>query len=103
CREENLVAFIGSGMVFDNQPIGVIRLYARQPRKFTSAERKLIRSIGESAAAAVEQARLLKMQARQRRTQRALRIAGAVQKRMLPEVTPRFDGLQLAARYQPSQ
>lgn len=103
CREENLVAFIGSGMVFDNQPIGVIRLYARQPRKFTSAERKLIRSIGESAAAAVEQARLLKMQARQRRTQRALRIAGAVQKRMLPEVTPSFPGVQLAARYQPSQ
>ena len=103
CREENLVAFIGSGMVFDNQPIGVIRLYARQPRKFTSAERKLIRSIGESAAAAVEQARLLKMQARQRRTQRALRIAGAVQKRMLPEVTPSFAGVQLAARYQPSQ
>ncbi len=103
CREEKLAAFIGSGMVFDDQPIGVIRLYSRHARKFTSAERKLIRSIGESAAAAVEQARLLKMQARQRRTQRALRIAGAVQKRMLPEVTPRYDGLQLAARYQPSQ
>ena len=103
CREENLVSFIGTGMVFDGQPIGVIRLYARQRRSFSAAERKLIRSIGESAAAAVEQARLLKMQARQRRTQRALRIAGAVQKRMLPEVTPRFDGIQLAARYQPSQ
>lgn len=103
CREENLAAFIGTGMVFDDQPIGVIRLYARVPRKFTPAERKLIRSIGESAAAAVEQARLLSMQARQRRTQRALRIAGAVQKRMLPEITPRFDGIQLAAKYQPSQ
>lgn len=103
CRTENLAAFIGTGMVFDDQPIGVIRLYSRQPRKFTSAERKLIRSIGESAAASVEQARLLKMQARQRRTQRALRIAGAVQKRMLPEVTPKLAGIDLAAKYQPSQ
>ena len=103
CSEENLVGFIGTGMVFDGQPIGVIRLYSRHARKFTSAERNLIKSIGESAAAAVEQARLLKMQARQRRTQRALRIAGAVQKRMLPEVTPRFEGIQLAAKYQPSQ
>lgn len=102
-RDEQLAAFIGAGMVFDGQPIGVIRLYARHARTFTSAERKLVRSIGESAAAAVEQARLLKMQARQRRTQRALRIAGAVQKRMLPEVTPRFDGIDLAAKYQPSQ
>ncbi|CAN0569481.1 unnamed protein product, partial [Laminaria digitata] len=103
CREEKLVSFIGTGMVFDGQPIGVIRLYARQRRAFSAAERKLIRSIGESAAAAVEQARLLKMQARHRRTQRALRIAGAVQKRMLPEITPSFEGIQLAARYQPSQ
>lgn len=103
CRAENLAGFIGTGMVFDGQPIGVIRLYARQARKFSRAERQLIRSIGESAAAAVEQARLLKMQARQRRTQRALLIAGAVQKRMLPEVTPSFEGIQLAARYQPSQ
>jgi sigma-B regulation protein RsbU (phosphoserine phosphatase) len=103
CREENLAAFICTGMVFDDHPIGVIRLYAEQPRVFTKAEHKLIQSIGESAAAAVEQARLLKMQARQRRTQRALRIAGAVQKRMLPQRTPSFPGIQLAGRYQPSQ
>lgn len=103
CAQENLVSFIGCGMVFDGQPIGVIRLYSRQRRVFTSAERKLIRSIGESAAAVVEQARLLQMQARQRRTQRALLIAGAVQKRMLPQVIPSFSGIQIAARYQPSQ
>lgn len=103
CAEENLVSFIGCGMVFDGQPIGVIRIYTRQRRVFTSAERKLIRSIGESAAAVVEQARLLQMQARQRRTQRALRIAGAVQKRMLPQVIPAYEGVQIAARYQPSQ
>lgn len=103
CASEGLRSFIGAGMVFDGQPIGVIRLYARLHRVFTSNERKLIRSIGESAAAAVEQARLLKMQARQRRTQRALQIAGAVQKRMLPEVTPRFKGIELAARYHPNQ
>lgn len=103
CREEGLVSFLGTGMVFDKHPIGVIRLYSRTPRVFTAAERKLIRSIGESAAAAVEQARLLKMQARQRRMHRALKIAGAVQKRMLPEVTPRFRGIELAARYHPSQ
>lgn len=103
CIEEGLVSFIGCGMVFDGQPIGVIRMYTRQRRIFTSAERKLIRSIAESAAAAVEQARLLQMQARQRRTQRALRIAGAVQKRMLPQVIPSYPGIQVAARYQPSQ
>ncbi len=103
CRHENLVAFLGTGMVFDGHPIGVIRLYARARRIFSSAERKLIKSIGESAAAAVEQARLIRMQAQQRRVQRALRIAGEVQKRMLPEVVPSYEHIDLAARYHPSQ
>ncbi len=103
CEEEELIAFIGTGMVFDKRPVGVIRLYANHPREFSSSERHLVRSIAESAAAAVEQARLLKLQARQRRTHRSLRIAGAVQKRMLPEVTPKFDKIDLAARYRPSQ
>ena len=103
CKGEGLVAFLGTGMVFDGRPIGVIRLYARRPREFSASERNLIRSIAESAAAAVEQARLLKLQARERRMHRSLRIAGAVQKRMLPEVTPKFDHIELAARYRPSQ
>jgi phosphoserine phosphatase RsbU/P len=103
CRTEGLIAFIGTGFVFDARPIGLIRLYSKTKREFTASERQLIRSIGESAAAAVEQARLLKLQARQRRIHRSLKIAGAVQKRMLPEVTPSFDRIELAARYHPSQ
>jgi len=103
CQEEGLVAFLGAGMVFNGKPIGVIRLYSKTKREFSKADRSLIRSIGESAAAAVEQARLLKLQARQRRMHRSLKIAGAVQKRMLPEVTPRFERLELAGRYHPSQ
>lgn len=103
CQSEGLIAFLGTGMVFNDHPIGVIRLYSKEEREFSAAERELVRSIGESAAAAVEQARLLKLQARQRRMHRSLMIAGAVQKRMLPEVTPSFEHIELAARYQPSQ
>ena len=103
CLSEGLIAFLGTGMVFNSHPIGVIRLYSKVPREFSAAERELVRSIGESAAAAVEQARLLKLQARERRMHRSLMIAGAVQKRMLPEVTPSFERIELAARYQPSQ
>ncbi len=103
CRDEGLIAFVGTGLVFNGRPIGVIRLYSKTPREFSLAERHLVRSIAESAAAAVEQARLLKLQARQRRMHRSLKIAGAVQKRMLPEETPRFEHIELAARYRPSQ
>ncbi len=103
CRAEGLGSFLGVGMVFDGRPIGVIRLYARTKRVFTRAEKSLVRSIGQSAAAAVEQARMIKMKARERRTHRALRIASAVQKRMLPEKIPQLPGIQLAAKFRPSQ
>ncbi len=103
CQAEGLIAFMGTGLVFNERPIGVIRLYAKSKREFSLAERRLVRSIAESAAAAVEQARLLKFQARERRMHRSLKIAGAVQKRMLPEVIPQFKGIELAARYRPSQ
>ncbi len=103
CKQEKLISFLGTGMVFDNHPIGVIRLYAHHEREFSLAERNLVRSIAESAAAAVEQARLLKLQARERRMHRSLKIAGAVQKRMLPEETPKHPNIDLAGRYRPSQ
>ncbi len=103
CRAEGLGSFLGTGMVFDGRPIGVIRLYARSKRVFTSSEKALIRSIGQSSAAAVEQARMIKLRARKRRTDRALKVAGEVQKRMLPREIPQYPGLDLAARFRPSQ
>ena len=99
---EGLKSFIGAGMVFDGRPIGVIRLYSRTERVFTGAESRLIRSIGQSAAMAVEQARLIKMKARERRTQRSLKIAATVQKRMMPDRLPTVENLDIAARFRPS-
>jgi phosphoserine phosphatase RsbU/P len=99
---EGLRSFLGTGMVFDGRPIGVIRLYSRSQRSFSGAERRLIRSIGQSAAMAVEQARLIKMKARERRTQRALKIAGTVQQRMMPDRLPVVEHLDIAARFRPS-
>jgi sigma-B regulation protein RsbU (phosphoserine phosphatase) len=102
CAEEGLGSIMSAGMVFDGRPIGVIRVYDRAPREFSRAERRLLRSIAQSAAASVEQARLIQLRARERRTQRALRIAGAVQQRMMPSEVPRVRGVDLAARYRPS-
>ena len=99
---EELKSFLGAGMVFDGHPIGVIRLYSRTRRSFTGAECRLIRSIGQSAAMAVEQARLIKMKARERRTQRTLKIAATVQKRMMPDRLPVVESLDIAARFRPS-
>ncbi len=102
CRAERLGSYIGAGMIFSGRPIGVMRLYAREPRSFSASDRRLIRSIAQQAAAAVEQARLLGMRERERRVQRSLQVAGEVQRRMLPRHPPSMDTLESAARYVPS-
>jgi len=102
CRAERLGSYIGAGMIFSGRPIGVMRLYARGPRAFSASDRRLVRSIAQQAAAAVEQARLLGMRERERRVQRSLQVAGEVQRRMLPRHPPSMAKLESAARYVPS-
>ena len=99
---EGVRSFVTAGMVFRDEPIGVIRLYGRTPRSFSEAEKQLLSSIGQQAALAVEQARLLDMQRRERRMQAQLKIASDVQRRMLPEHAPSIAGVDVAARYVPS-
>lgn len=102
CREEGLGAFISAGLIFGGRALGVIRLYSRAPRAFSATERRLVRSIGQQAGAAVEQARLLKLRARERRVQRALKVAGSIQQRMLARQVPAIGPVEVAARFVPT-
>ncbi len=99
---ENLVSFINAGMVFQERPLGVIRLYSRAARTFTPADRRLIKSIALQAAVAVQQARLLKVEQEDAKIRRQLVLAANVQRRMMPRGLPTFSRLDLAARYEPS-
>lgn len=101
-RQEGLRAAIHAGLVFQGRAIGVIRLYDRQVRQFDESEKRLIRSMAQQAAVAVEQARLLKIQEREQRIERQLQLAADVQRRMLPRSIPQLPRLELAARYVPS-
>lgn len=100
--EEGLVSAMHAGIIFQNRPLGVIRLYSRQRRTFGDFDRRLLRSIAQQAAVAIEQARLLRLREEERRIQRQLELAADVQRRMLPSKLPQFPRLELAARYVPS-
>lgn len=100
--EEGLVSCLHAGMVFQNRPLGVIRLYSKQKRTFGDFHRRLLRSIAQQAAIAIEQARLLRLSEEEQRIQRQLELAADVQRRMLPSRVPQIPGIDLAARYVPS-
>lgn len=99
---EGLRSFIGAGLVFQGRPIGVMRLYSRSPRQFSDADKRLLRSVAEQSAVAVEQSRLLRVLEHERQMQRQLQLAADVQRRMLPATNLRFEGFDAAARYIPS-
>lgn len=100
---EELCATIQAGMVVQNRPLGVIRLYARECRNFDEGERRLLRSIAQQSAVAVQQARLLKVQEEEQRIQRQLQLAADVQRRMLPKHVPATrPNIDVAAKYVPS-
>ena len=100
--EEGLVSAMHAGIIFQNRPLGVIRLYSRRRRTFGDFDRRLLRSIAQQAAIAIEQARLLRLREEERRIQRQLELAADVQRRMLPARVPQIPPLDLAARYVPS-
>ncbi len=99
---ERLGAAIHAGLVFKNRPLGVVRLYSREPRTFSDADRRLLASLVAQASAALEQARLLRFEQEEQRIQRQLQLASDVQRRMLPRSVPSIRTLDMAARYIPS-
>ncbi len=101
-RAEGVVAFLSAGLVVRGRPIGVIRLYGKSARTFNEWDKRLIRSIGNQAAAAVDQARLFRIEDHEKLVQRQLSIASDVQRRMLPRSLPSAPGIDIAARYEPS-
>ena len=102
CIDENVRGFVSTGLTFGRRSIGLIRLYSRTPRAFTAGELRLLKSIGQHAAAAVEQARLIEAETRERAVAEQLRLAGEVQSRMLPRTLPVREGVTIAARSVPS-
>lgn len=99
---EGIAAAMNAGLIFQNKPLGVIRLYSHEPRIFTDSERRLLRGIAEQAAVAVEQSRLLRLKEEEERVQRQLTFAADVQRRMMPGTFPVPAGLDAAARWLPS-
>lgn len=104
-RAEGVASVINAGIVSHGRALGVMRCYGTAPRHFSEPDRRVLASIAQQTAIAVEQARLIQARQRESRNQRQLQLAGDVQRRMLPMQAPRLGaslGVDLAARYQPS-
>ncbi len=100
-HREGIVSGLCAPMTYKGQPQGAIRLYKAKRHEFDWFEVSLLEAIAAQAAAAIVNARLYTEAARSAEIQRQLRLAGEVQRRMIPAASPQIEGFDIAAIYVP--
>ena len=99
--KEGLVSQLTVAMKFKNDPIGVLRLYSPEPNRFDEDRRAIARLVAAQCAVAISNARFYAEALEGAHMAEQMRLAGLVQRRMIPERSPRVSGLDISAVYQP--
>lgn len=100
-RKEGLVSQMTVAMIFKNEPIGVLRLYSPRPRAFDEDDVALARMVASQCATAIMNAKLYSQAIEGAKMAEQMRLAGIIQRRMIPQEAPKIEGLDIAAVYQP--
>ncbi len=99
--KEGLVSQLTVAMKFKNQSIGVLRLYSPKPKHFDSDDINLARAVASQCAVAITNAKLYAEAIEGERMAEQMRLAGVIQRRMIPYKAPQIAGLDIAATYIP--
>jgi phosphoserine phosphatase RsbU/P len=100
-KREGIVSAFCVPMIYKGRAEGVLRVYMGSVHEFDWFERSLAGAIASEAAAAIVNARLYTEAIRGARMQRELRLASAVQRRMIPSHPPDIAGLDIGTVYVP--
>jgi len=101
-RREGIVSVLSTGMIYQGKPMGVIRLYTAKERAFSDFEISLLKAVAQLVASAIYSTRLNEQNRKAQQVQQQLRLAGDVQKRMLPATIPQLKQFDIAADYIPT-
>jgi len=98
---EGLVSQLTVAMQFRNKPIGVLRLYGPRPSDFTDDDIIVARTVASQCAVAITNAKLYTEAIEAQRFAEQMRLAGLIQRRMIPDKPPEIKRLDIAATYIP--
>jgi sigma-B regulation protein RsbU (phosphoserine phosphatase) len=99
--KEGLVSQLTVAMHFKGRAIGVLRLYSPKPMHFDEDAINLARAVASQCAVAITNARLYAKAIEGARITEQMRLAGLIQRRMIPEKAPVIQGLDIASAYIP--
>ena len=99
--KEGLVSQLTVAMRFRTTDIGVLRLYSPEPRRFDEDDIGLARAVASQCALAITNAKLYARAIENTYITEQMRLAGLIQRRMIPQKAPQTAGLDIAATYIP--
>jgi len=99
--KEGLVSQLTVAMQFKGQAIGVLRLYSPRPMHFDEDDIILARAVASQCAVAITNAKLYAKAIEGARMAEQVRLAGIIQRKMIPEKAPKIRGLDISATYIP--
>jgi len=100
-QREGLVSQLTVAMQYKNTAIGVIRLYSPRPKRFEDQDISLARAVASQCAVAITNAKLFAKAIQNAHITEQVRLAGLLQRRMIPDKAPSVEGLDIAATYIP--
>ena len=99
--KEGIVSQLTVAMVFRDKAIGVLRLYSPKPKRFTKENISIARAVASQCATAITNAKLYAEAMKGARMAEQVKLAGIIQRRMIPKQAPVMDRLDIAATYIP--
>ncbi len=99
--EEGWISSLSIGLIHKGKGIGILRLYSRKLRSFPQTDIFLAQTVAAQSAVAIINARLYEESLRAERMALQMRLAGHVQRHLIPDSVPDISGLDLAGQYVP--
>jgi len=100
-KREGITSQLTVAMQFKNTSIGVLRLYRPTYGGFMEDDIALARSVASQCAIAITNAKYYARAIQGEQVAQQVKLAGIIQRRMIPETAPKMPGLEIAAAYKP--
>jgi len=100
-KKEGLVSQLTVKMQFKDKPVGALRLYRPKPGGFTEDDITMARSVASQCAVAITNAKNYARALQGAQMAEQMRLAGIIQRRMIPQAAVKMPHLDIAAAYKP--
>ena len=100
-KKEGLASQLTVKMQFKDKPVGVLRLYRPKTGGFSEEDISLARAVASQCAVAITNTKYYHRAIQGAQVAQQMKLAGVIQRRMIPKAAPKMPRLDIASIYKP--